>query len=60
MSIFILNKVYIDYELNKFNSHLLLRHELLDLGNVVQLGEVVDHYGLPGPGIPNFNIHRDN
>ena len=47
-------------QLNKFTSHLLLRHELLDLGNVVQLGEVVDHDGLPGPGVANFDVHRDN
>ena len=47
-------------QLNKFISDLLLRDELLDLGNVVQLGEVVDHYGLPGPGVANFDVHRDN
>ena len=45
---------------NKFISDSLLRDELLDLGNVVQLGEVVDHYGLPGPGVANFDVHRDN
>ena len=50
----------ITQQLNKYISHLLLRHELLDLGNVVQLGEVVDHYGLPGPGVANFDVHRDN